>query len=89
MPASYAATRARSTSPWRGSGSARAVTMTSWSALATTTRSTGSSSSAVRRNTVDALVDGDDPGQRPVDPRGVSDQSHPVADHHALAAQRA
>ena len=63
MPASYAATRARSTSPCRGSGSASAVTMTSWSALATTTRSTGSSSSAVRRSTVTRSSTSDDPGE--------------------------
>ena len=37
--------------PGRGSGSASAVTMTSCSALATTTRSNGSVSSAVRRST--------------------------------------
>ena len=36
----------------RGGGSASAVTTTSWSALATMTRSTGSVSSAVRRSTV-------------------------------------
>src|ERR1700716_4322657 len=35
-----------------GGGSARATPMSSWSALATTTRSVGSVSSAVRRNTV-------------------------------------
>ena len=52
MPATYAATSARSISPVRGSGSARALTMTSWSAFATRTRSTASSSSALRRSTV-------------------------------------
>ena len=36
----------------RGSGSASAVTSTSWSALATSTRSIGSSSSALRRSDV-------------------------------------
>ena len=40
------------------------VTMTSWSALATMTRSTGSVSSAVRRSTVARGVDPHDPGQR-------------------------
>ncbi len=35
----------------RGGGSASAVTITSWSALATTIRSAGSSSSADRRST--------------------------------------
>ena len=39
-------------SPVRGSGSASAVTTTSCSALETITRSTGSSSSAVRRSVV-------------------------------------
>ena len=52
MPASYAATRHRSIIRGRGSGSASAVTMTSWSALATMIRSTGSVSSAVRRSSV-------------------------------------
>ena len=42
----------RSTRPVRGGGSASATTISSWSALATTTRSVGSVSSAVRRNTV-------------------------------------
>ena len=42
----------RSTNPVRGGGSASATTISSWSALATTTRSVGSVSSAVRRNTV-------------------------------------
>lgn len=51
-PPSYAATRQRSIMRGRGSGSASAVTIASWSALATTTRSYGSSSSAVRRSTV-------------------------------------
>ena len=63
-------------------------TTTSWSALATITRSTGSSSSAVRRSTVRALVDRDDPGQGAVVAGRVADQPHPVADHDALAAQR-
>ena len=52
MRASYAATSARSISPVRGSGSASALTMTSWSAFATITRSTASSSSALRRRVV-------------------------------------
>lgn len=51
-PPTYAATRARSTKPVRGGGSASAATMSSRSALATTTRSNGSVSSAVRRSTV-------------------------------------
>ena len=51
-PPAYAAIRARSTRPVRGGGSASATTISSWSALATTTRSVGSVSSAVRRNTV-------------------------------------
>ena len=52
MPASKPATRIRSIIPVRGGGSASAVTITSWSALATIGRSYGSSSSAVRRSTV-------------------------------------
>ena len=40
----------------RGSGSASAVTMTSWSALATMTRSIASVSSAERRSTVERGV---------------------------------
>ena len=51
-PPAYAAISARSTNPVRGGGSASATTMSSWSAFATTTRSVGSVSSAVRRNTV-------------------------------------
>ena len=50
MPASSAATIARSMRPVRGSGSIVAVTTASWLAFATTTRSTGSESSAVRRS---------------------------------------
>ena len=38
--------------PVRGVGSASAVTITSWSALATSTRSAGSVSSAERRSTL-------------------------------------
>ena len=52
MPASYAATSARSMKPVRGSGLAAATTTTSWSALATTARSIGSVSSALRRRSV-------------------------------------
>src|SRR5699024_1760405 len=51
-PASNPATRIRSIIPVRGGGSASAVTITSWVALATIGRSYGSSSSAVRRSTV-------------------------------------
>ena len=56
ISASYAATRQRSMKPVRGGGSASAQTITSWSALATMTRSSRpsgvvSSSSAVRRST--------------------------------------
>ena len=40
-------------SPYDGGGSASAATITSWSAFATITRSYGSSSSAVRRSTVE------------------------------------
>ncbi len=87
-PASYAATRARSISRGRGSGSARAVTTTSWSALETITRSTGSSSSAVRRSVVVRGVDLDDPRQRAVAAADVAHHPDPVADHDALAAQR-
>ncbi|MCY1237303.1 hypothetical protein D9M72_499930 [compost metagenome] len=52
IPASYAATRARSMKPVRGSGLAAATTTTSWSAFATTARSMGSVSSALRRSSV-------------------------------------
>src|SRR6266704_852786 len=52
MPAARAATTQRSISPYRGGGSSSDVTITSWSALATITRSCGSLSSAVRRSTV-------------------------------------
>ena len=63
--------------------------MTSWSALATMTRSTGSVSSAVRRSTVMRFVDAHDAGQC-VRPAGdVADDADPVADDHALAAQLA
>ena len=51
IPASYAATTARSIKPVRGCGFAAATTMTSWFALATTTRSVVSVSSALRRST--------------------------------------
>ena len=73
----------------RGSGSARAETTTSWSALATTTRSMGSVSSAVRRSTVRALGDPHDPGERAVAAGRVADEAHLVTDDDALAAQLA
>ena len=80
--------------PVRGGGSASALTMTSWSALATTTRSSRPSGGGVvvvggaaqhRR----ALGDPDDPGQRAGRAGGVADQGDPVADHDGLAAQLA
>ena len=49
IPASNAATTARSMKPVRGSGFAAATTITSCCAFATTTRSDGSVSSALRR----------------------------------------
>ena len=52
IPASNAATAVRSRKPHDGSGSAVAVTTTSVSAFATTTRSVGSVSSEDRRSTV-------------------------------------
>lgn len=51
MPASHAATSARSVSRGWGVGWVVAMTMPNWSALATRTRSTGSVSSALRRST--------------------------------------
>ena len=54
-PASYAATRQRSTKRRLGAGSASEQTITIWSALATMIRSSGSVSSADRRS---ALVRG-------------------------------
>ena len=88
-PASYAATRARSISRGCGSGSASAVTTTSWSALATITRSTGSSSSAVRRSVVIRSLTSTMRARLPVVAGDVADDAHPVADDDALAAQRA
>ena len=88
MPETKAATSARSISRGCGSGSARAVTITSCSAFATITRSTGSSSSAVRRRVVTRSRDLDDPRQRALGTRRVAHDPHPVADDHALAAQR-
>ncbi len=80
--------------PVRGGGSASELTMTSWSALATTTRSRRpsgvlSSSSAVRRSTDVRSADPDDPGQRAGVAGGVADQPDPVADDDRLAAQLA
>ena len=88
IPASNAATRARSISRGRGSGSASAVTMTSWSAFATI--------DPLDRVVVVgrtpqhglALGDLDDPGEAAVGARDVADDPDPVADDHALAAQR-
>ena len=74
--------------PVRGGGSASAVTITSWSALATMGRSYGSSSSAVRRSTVRALLDSHDPGQRALVAGGVADDADPVADDTASGPAR-
>ena len=88
-PPSYAATRQRSIRRGRGSGSARAVTMASWSALATTTRSYGSSSSAVRRRTEVRSSMRTMRARVSFLPDRSPTMADPVADHRRLAAQLA
>ena len=87
MPASYPATRMRSIIPVRGGGSASAVTMTSWSALATIGRSYGSSSSAVRRSTVSRSSTCDDARQRALLARRVTNDPNSIADDDACPAE--
>ena len=74
----------------RGSGSASAVTTASWSALATTARSIGSVSSALRRSSElrSARPGRSGPGV-PALPADVADQRDPVADDDAGAAELA
>ena len=62
--------------------------MTSWSALATMTRSTGSSSSAVRRSTVTRSSTVTIRASDPSTPGGVADQAAPGRRRRRLAAQR-
>ncbi len=62
--------------------------MTSWSAFATITRSTASSSSALRRRVVVRSATSTMRASEPVLARDVADDADPVADHDALAAQR-
>ena len=74
--------------PVRGGGSASELTMTSWSALATTTRSCRPSTCVVvvggAAQHRGALVDPDDPGQRAGVAGHVADDPHPVADDDAV-----
>ncbi len=92
--AGHPARRRRRPGRGRSAGSAArgrraATTMASWSALATTTRSTGSVSSAVRRRTVRARLDADDAGQGVRRRRTGRRRRRPVADDDALAAELA
>ena len=87
--ASNAATMIRSIMPTRGGGSASAVTITSWSALATIGRSYGSSSSAVRRSTVSRSSTSTTRASVPSSPETSPSQPDPVADDHAHPAELA
>ena len=72
-----------------GSGSVTAVTMTSRSALATTIRSVGSVSSAVRRSEVVRSSMVTMRARVSVPAAGVADDPHPVADDDPVLAQLA
>jgi len=87
-PASYAATRQRSTKRRLGDGEASEQTITIWSALATMIALAG----RCRRRTAAArwsAAPPDDTGQRPLGAGRVARQRHPVADHTEPLAELA